>query len=98
MTKLNQKQFDQIKSDLSKLINELSNKVDQSAERDIVQDRDLKNSVQTLINSKIEEVQKDINEIRKNQAEFKEKFDSMKADSDTVNSQVGEILRILKNK
>ena len=52
MTKFHQKQIDQVESNLSKQIIELSNKVDQSSDRDIAQDRELKKTVQTLIDSK----------------------------------------------
>ena len=45
MTKFHQKQLDQAKSDLGKQIIELSNKIDQSSDRDIAQDRELKKTV-----------------------------------------------------
>ena len=51
MTKFHQKQIDQVKTEMIKQINELSNKVDQSSVRDVAQDR--------VINSKIALVQKD---------------------------------------
>ena len=56
MTKFHQRQIDQVENNLSKQIIALSNKVDQSSEKDISQIRELRKTVQTLIDSKIEEV------------------------------------------